>query len=79
MESTSPSSARAIRDTQYGVATVHPPIPVLALEPGPNTIPLNLKQLVRSRMLIQANSGGGKSRALRYLLAWIIHERSQAA
>jgi hypothetical protein len=52
----------------HGMATVHPPIPVLTLEPGPNAIPLNLKQLVRSRMLIQASSSGGKSHALRYLL-----------
>src|SRR3712207_6496132 len=68
MESTSRSSPRVIRETQPGVATGHPPIPVLTLEPGSNAIPLNLKQLVRSRMLIQANSGGGKSHALRYLL-----------
>ena len=68
MESTSRSSPRVIRETQPGVATGHPPIPVLTLEPGPNAIPLNLKQLVRSRMLIQANSGGGKSHALRSLL-----------
>jgi hypothetical protein len=57
-----------IRDAQPAITTLHGTVPVLALELQPNTIALNLKQLVRSRMLIQANSGGGKSRALRYLL-----------
>jgi hypothetical protein len=58
----------AVRDTQHTITTIHGAIPVLALEQQPNTVALNLKQLVRSRMLIQASSGGGKSRALRYLL-----------
>lgn len=31
-------------------------------------VPVDLDQLIVSRLLVQANSGGGKSRALRYLL-----------
>lgn len=37
-------------------------------ESGPERIPVHLDRLIASRMLIQANSGGGKSRALRALL-----------
>lgn len=57
-----------IREAQPTITTMHSTTPVLALEQTPTTIALDLKQLVRSRMLIQASSGGGKSRALRYLL-----------
>lgn len=35
---------------------------------GDNTLAVDLDRLVASRMLVQANSGGGKSRALRQLL-----------
>ncbi len=45
-------------------------LPVLTFDcdAGPDTAPVDLNTLVTSRLLIQANSGGGKSRALRYLL-----------
>ncbi|HEY0771870.1 MAG TPA: DUF87 domain-containing protein [Sphingobacteriaceae bacterium] len=46
---------------------LHAP-PLLTFEPKPDAISVDLNRLVTSRMLIQANSGGGKSRALRYLL-----------
>ncbi len=39
-----------------------------AEESGPDRVPVHLDRLISSRMLIQANSGGGKSRALRSLL-----------
>lgn len=42
--------------------------PVLSFVPDVGDIVVDLDVLVSSRMLIQANSGGGKSRALRYLL-----------
>jgi hypothetical protein len=42
--------------------------PLLALAPGAGRISIDLDRLVGSRALIQAGSGGGKSRALRYLL-----------
>jgi hypothetical protein len=35
---------------------------------GGSGVPVDLTRLVASRLLIQANSGGGKSRAMRYLL-----------
>jgi hypothetical protein len=41
-------------------------LPVLAFEPGPGRVVLDLDRLVTSRLLIQASSGGGK---LAHLLA----------
>lgn len=40
----------------------------LTFAPAAGAIDIDLDLLIRSRMLIQANSGGGKSRALRYVL-----------
>lgn len=42
--------------------------PLLGFEPGEGVVPLDLNRLVTTRLLVQANSGGGKSWALRYLL-----------
>lgn len=42
--------------------------PILSFQPDDGAITVDLDVLVTSRMLIQANSGGGKSWALRYLL-----------
>lgn len=42
-------------------------IPTLTFGTGAG-VRVNLERLVGSRLLLQANSGGGKSRALRYLL-----------
>jgi DNA helicase HerA-like ATPase len=63
-----PSAARVTDTPEPGAGMINPAIPLLTLAPGPNAVPLDLKQLVRTRLLIQASSGGGKSRALRYLL-----------
>src|SRR5579871_3598588 len=46
-------------------------VPLLSFaegETGEEIVPVHLDTLVTSKLLIQANSGGGKSRALRYLL-----------
>lgn len=42
--------------------------PVLSYRPGGGDVVVDLDRLVASRMLVQANSGGGKSRAIRQLL-----------
>jgi len=42
--------------------------PPILFHPGDGGVRVDLNQLVASRLLIQANSGGGKSRMLRYLL-----------
>ncbi len=42
--------------------------PLLSFQPDAGGVVVDLDVLVTSRMLIQANSGGGKSYALRYLL-----------
>lgn len=44
------------------------PLPTLTYQPGRAGVVVDLERLVASRLLIQANSGGGKSRALRQLL-----------
>jgi len=43
-------------------------VPLLGFRAGTGGVVVDLDRLVASRMLVQANSGGGKSRALRYLL-----------
>jgi len=43
-------------------------LPTLTFAPAGDGAVVDLEQLIRSRMLIQANSGGGKSYCLRYLL-----------
>ncbi len=43
-------------------------VPLLAFRPEPGAVTLDLERLVTTRLLVQANSGGGKSWALRYLL-----------
>jgi hypothetical protein len=42
--------------------------PTLTYQQSKSGVPVDLDRLVASRMLIQANSGGGKSRAIRQLL-----------
>lgn len=42
--------------------------PTLTYRPGTSGVCVDVDRLIASRMLIQANSGGGKSRALRQLL-----------
>lgn len=42
--------------------------PLLAFAPGQEGVVLDLDRLISSRMLVQANSGGGKSHALRQVL-----------
>lgn len=42
--------------------------PTLHLQPGKTGPTLDLERLIASRLLLQANSGGGKSWALRYIL-----------
>ncbi len=43
-------------------------VPILTYKPSGAGVHVDLDRLVASRMLIQANSGGGKSRAIRQLL-----------
>lgn len=43
-------------------------LPLLTFDPRTGGVRLDLNQLIVSRLLIQANSGGGKSHAVRYML-----------
>lgn len=60
-----------IRSTTDDAPTNESSPPLLTFVPdarAPHTLAVDLERLVVSRMLLQANSGGGKSWALRYLL-----------
>lgn len=46
--------------------------PVLSYKPTGSGVHVDLARLVASRMLVQSNSGGGKSRAIHmtFFIAW---------
>ena len=50
------------------IATSRNQLPSLSFAAGPGCVPIDLDRLVGTRLLIQTNSGGGKSYCLRWLL-----------